>query len=81
MKQIRIGNNFFYKKDEKSGFWINQRPSDPQSSTLTNQELIGLLNDELVNGDKYLQQIQDRMSVIKNTINFLQEELSCQVSS
>ena len=74
MNEIKWGKTFHYKKDSQ-GFWIAQFETDPMSATITQYELIAILQDQVIQGRKILADVGKRLDNIEQDIKTLESEL------
>lgn len=65
-KVLKIGTKFYYIKDPKSGFWINQFPTEANSAALTGYELSVILNDKLNKIESMIKELRDVVKDLEN---------------
>lgn len=68
MKEIKFGQGFWYVLDDRSGFWINQYPSDPMSATITQGELAHILEFHIERGKETVIKVQDRVKEMEELV-------------
>ena len=74
IKEVFFGDRLWYTYDNKSGFWVSQRPTDPQSATITGEELNYLLKDNIKYGYNLLDKLQKQIANLKQLSAQLEEE-------
>ena len=71
IKEVKIGR-LHYILDEKSGFWINQKMSDPMSATIIKAELVMILKDSLAAGYRMAAKLQVNIDRAEDIIKELE---------
>lgn len=72
LKEVKLGNNIHYILDETSGFWLAQILTDPQSATITSEELTTLLQDYI----RHIPDLRIKLDMLETKVVHYLEQLS-----
>jgi len=70
--EIKIGK-LHYKLEESNGFWTAQFQTDPMSATITDGELIYLVQDAIDGGNTLIAKIANRISELEQFVKDLKD--------